>query len=193
MSNDTPTTATSAGMPSVDYSDAGTLRSGIEQAISLIDGAILMDDEPMPAHIEARMAAIRRVLRGALVVVDSDDDDDDAELPVPSGFQDRQRWSFTIKSIHGDTALVSGWSEQGAPVEVHLPIALFTGMTLREGADIVVRLVDSGDFWVTEASDAVPPRNQTNPALHCRDPRILARLLNGIWRTREETKPPARA
>lgn len=191
MADQTSPSAPPVVMPEVDYSDLGTLRSGIEQAIALIDAAIIMDDEPMAIHIEARMAAIRRTLRASLVVVDSDDHDDDVQPPTPSALKDRERWTFTVTAILGDDVLATGRNAKGVAVGAYLPADLFASIDMHEGLDVVVRLVDSGEFWVTTAADAVPARNETNPALHQRDPSILARLLAGLRRTSAETRAPA--
>lgn len=185
-----PPVETPVAKPDVDYSDLGTLRAGIEQAIALIDAAIIMDDEPMAIHIEARMAAIRRTLRASLMVIDSDDHDDDVRPTTPSALKDRERWTFTVTTILGDDVLATGRNAKGVAVGAYLPADLFASIDMHEGLDVVVRLVDSGEFWVTAAADAVPPRNETNPALHRRDPSILARLLAGLRRTSGETRAP---
>lgn len=174
-------------MPDVDYSAAGSLRQAIEQTIDLIDAAITMDGEALPTYVEARLAVMRRVLRGGLIAADGKDGDEDGER-YHSAFKDRTRWPCSIHSIGDDEVGISVRIDAASPVTATLPADMFEDVEIEIGSDVVIRLVDSGEFVVTLAADAVPPRNTTNPALFNKDIQSLQMLVTALRRTRSETR-----
>lgn len=177
-------------MPAVDYSRAGMLGETVMQTIQMIDSTILMDDEPMPAYIEARFAAMRRLLRGGLVGALAQNDEEEAHDETVSSHYDRHRWSCRIDDFDEDQVQVSATDHAGRIHQARLPYAMVEDLDPMPGMDIVIRLIDDGRFLTTLATDAPAPRNDTNPCLHRRDVQTLQRLMTGLRRSRDETRKP---
>ena len=182
--------ATDADIPAVDYSPAGMLSETVMQTIQMIDSTILMDDEPMPAHIEARFAAMRRLLRGGLVGAFAKDEDEETETAIVSSYHDQHRWSCRIDDFDEDEVEISAINNAGRLHQARLPYSMVEDLDPMPGMDIVIRLIDDGRFLTTLATDAPAPRNNTNPCLHRRDVGALQRLMTGLRRTGAETRKP---